>query len=292
MARAKAAAKKKKPAAAKKKTGLRKLKRVKKPARAKKPARTVKARRPAPAPAKKKGGRIPDPKPTPRPTPDMSGRSLLPLNILLIGPPGAGKGTQAEKISTTFGIPHLSTGNLFRAAIKAGTELGKKVEPLLAAGKLVPDEVTIPIVDERLSQPDAAKGVLFDGYPRTIPQAEALDRTFERLGRRLNRVVLIEVPDSAIVARMSGRRSCPKDGSVYHVVANPPREPGKCDKCGTELVTRPDDQPDTVQGRLNTYAAQTAPLISYYEPKGLLARVDGVRTPEQVFESIHADLQR
>ncbi|MBL8953294.1 MAG: adenylate kinase [Myxococcaceae bacterium] len=222
----------------------------------------------------------------------MSGRSLLPLNILLIGPPGAGKGTQAEKISSTFNIPHLSTGNLFRAAIKAGTELGKKVEPLLAAGKLVPDDVTIPIVDERLSQPDATQGVLFDGYPRTIPQAEALERTFERLGRKLNRVVLIEVPDSAIVARMSGRRSCPKDGSVYHVVANPPREPGKCDKCGTDLVTRPDDQPETVQGRLNTYTAQTAPLIAYYEPKGLLARVDGVRTPDQVFESIHSGLRR
>src|SRR5438105_10530535 len=127
--------------------------------------------------------KLPEPRPTPRPTPDMSGRSLLPLNILLIGPPGAGKGTQAEKISTTFGIPHLSTGNLFRAAIKAGTELGRKVEPLLAAGKLVPDDITIPIVDARLADPDAVKGVLFDGYPRTIPQAQALDRTFERLGR-------------------------------------------------------------------------------------------------------------
>ena len=281
MARAKAAAKKKKPAVAKKKkSGLRKLKRVKKPAR------------PVAAAKKSSAKKVPDPRPTPRPTPDMSGRSLLPLNILLIGPPGAGKGTQAEKISTTFGIPHLSTGNLFRAAIKAGTELGKKVEPLLAAGKLVPDEVTIPIVDERLSQPDAVKGVLFDGYPRTIPQAEALDRTFERLGRKLNKVVLIEVPDTAIVARMSGRRSCPKDGSVYHVVANPPREMGKCDKCQTELVTRPDDQPETVQGRLNTYAAQTAPLIAYYEPKGMLARVDGKRTPDQVFEAIHAELQK
>jgi adenylate kinase len=236
--------------------------------------------------------KVPDPKPTPRPTPDMSGRSLLPLNILLIGPPGAGKGTQAEKISTTFGIPHLSTGNLFRAAIKAGTELGKRVEPLLATGKLVPDEITIPIVDERLSAPDALKGVLFDGYPRTIPQADALERTFEQLGRKLNKVILIEVPDSTIVARMSGRRSCPKDGSVYHVVANPPKQMGRCDKCGSELVTRPDDLPQTVQGRLDTYTAQTAPLIAYYQPKGVLARVDGKRTPEQVFESIHAELQK
>jgi len=130
------------------------------------------------------------------------------LNILLIGPPGAGKGTQSEKISATFGIPHLSTGNLFRAAIKAGTPLGKQVEPLLAAGQLVPDSVTIPIVDERLRQPDVTQGCLFDGYPRTIPQAQALDVTFERLVRKLNKVILIEVPDTAIVARMSGRRSC------------------------------------------------------------------------------------
>ena len=270
----------KKPAAAKaKKPGLRKLKRVKKP------ARPAKAPRP-------RAVRIPDPRPTPRPTPDMSGRSLLPLNILLIGPPGAGKGTQAEKISTTFGIPHLSTGNLFRAAIKAGTPLGKQVEPLLAAGRLVPDDITIPIVDERLKEPDAVKGVLFDGYPRTIPQAEALEKTFERLGRKLNKVILIEVPDTAIVARMSGRRSCPKCNSVYHLVANPPREQGRCDKDGTELITRKDDVPETVQGRLNTYASQTAPLIAYYEPKGMLARVDGKRTPDQVFETIHAALQK
>ena len=292
MARAKA---KKKPAVTKKKKpapkakpskpGLRKLKRVKKPARPARAAPKAKA-------ARARSVRVPDPRPTPRPTPDMSGRSLLPLNILLIGPPGAGKGTQAEKISTTFGIPHLSTGNLFRAAIKAGTELGKQVEPLLAAGKLVPDEVTIPIVDERLSQPDAVKGVLFDGYPRTIPQAEALEKTFARLGRKLNNVILIEVPDSTIVARMSGRRSCPKCNSVYHLVANPPKDMGRCDKDGTELITRKDDVPETVQGRLNTYASQTAPLIAYYEPKGMLARVDGKRTPDQVFETIHAELQK
>lgn len=281
-----ARAKKKKPVAKKKKAAPRakKLKRVKKPARpvARKPAKAANA-------AKKK---VPDPRPTPRPTPDMSGKSLLPLNILLIGPPGAGKGTQAEKISSTFGIPHLSTGNLFRAAIKAGSELGRKVEPLLREGKLVPDDVTIPIVDARLSEPDAVKGVLFDGYPRTIPQADALEKTFERLGRKLNKVILIEVPDSTIVARMSGRRSCPKDGSVYHVVANPPKTPGKCDKCESDLVTRPDDVPETVQGRLNAYAANTAPLIAYYEPKGLLARIDGKRTPDQVFETIHAQLQK
>lgn len=216
----------------------------------------------------------------------------MPLNILLIGPPGAGKGTQAEKISTTFGIPHLSTGNLFRAAIKAGTPLGKQVEPLLRDGKLVPDDVTIPIVDARLMEPDAVKGVLFDGYPRTVPQADALGATLARLGRTLNKVILIEVPDSTIVARMSGRRSCPGCNSVYHVVANPPKEPGKCDKDGLELVTRPDDVPETVQGRLDAYATNTAPLIAYYEPKGLLARVDGKRTPDQVFETIHAELQK
>ncbi|MBK7858836.1 MAG: adenylate kinase [Archangiaceae bacterium] len=214
------------------------------------------------------------------------------MNILLIGPPGAGKGTQAEKICGTFNIPHLSTGNLFRAAIAAGTPLGRQVEPLLREGKLVPDAITIPIVDARLEQPDAAKGVLFDGYPRNLAQADALEKTFVRLGRKLNRVILIEVPDSAIVARMSGRRSCPTCNTVYHLVANPPKEMGRCDKDGTELVTRKDDVPETVQGRLNTYADQTAPLIAYYQPKGLLSRVDGKRTPEQVFESIHGELQQ
>jgi adenylate kinase len=261
------------------------------PKRAKKPAAKKKVARKPAARAKRPSPRIPDPHPTPRPTPDMSGRSLLPLNILLIGPPGAGKGTQAEKISSTFGIPHLSTGNIFRAAIKAGTELGRKVEPMLAAGSLVPDEMVIPLVDERLQQPDTKQGVLFDGYPRTIPQADALGKTFERLGRKLNKVILIEVPDSTIVARMSGRRSCPIDGSVYHVVANPPREPGRCDKCGHELVTRPDDLPATVQKRLEKYTADTAPLIAYYAPKGVLARIDGKRTPDQVFAEIHRVLQ-
>src|SRR5262249_47577429 len=162
----------------------------------------------------------------------------------------------------------------------------RKVEPLLREGKLVPDDVTIPIVDARLSEPDAVKGVLFDGYPRTIPQADALGRTLERLGRKLNKVILIEVPDSPIVARMHGRGSCPRDGRCHRAVATPPKEPGKCDKCGADLVTRPDDVPETVQGRLNAYAANTAPLIAYYEPKGVLARVDGKRTPDQVFDAI------
>jgi adenylate kinase len=158
-------------------------------------------------------------------------------------------------------------------------------------GHLVPDDITIPIVDDRLRQPDTVNGVLFDGYPRTIPQADALGRTFERLGRKLNKVILIEVPDTAIVARMSGRRSCPNDGSVYHVISNPPREPGKCDKCGADLMTRDDDRPETVQRRLDKYAQDTAPLIQYYEPKGSLARVDGKRTPDQVFKEIHRVLQ-
>jgi adenylate kinase len=268
--------------------------------KAKRPAkRAIAAAKPqakAKAPALKKTpisrNGVPEPRPTPRPTPDMSGRSLLPLNILLIGPPGAGKGTQAEKICSTFGIPHLSTGNIFRAAIRAGTELGKKVEPMLAGGQLVPDAMVIPLVDERLLQPDVEHGCLFDGYPRTIPQADALGHTFERLKRVLSKVILIEVPDSTIVARMSGRRSCPVDGSVYHVISHPPREPGKCDKCGHDLVTRPDDLPETVQKRLDKYTQDTAPLIAYYEPKGVLARVDGKRTPDQVFAEIHQALQK
>jgi adenylate kinase len=211
-------------------------------------------------------------------------------NILLVGPPGAGKGTQAEKISAAFKIPHLSTGNLFRAEISQGSRLGREVEPLLREGKLVPDSVTIPIVDNRLQQPDAAGGVLFDGYPRTIPQADALESTLKKLGRSLTKVVVINVADRSIVERMSGRRSCPKCGSVYHAVANPPKTQGVCDKDGETLTVRKDDAPDTVQGRLDVYARQTAPLIAYYEPKGLLLRVNGEKTPQEVFDSICAGL--
>lgn len=208
------------------------------------------------------------------------------MNLILIGPPGAGKGTQAEKLVKALKIVHLSTGNALRAAIAAGTPLGLKAGPIMKGGGLVPDALVIGLVDERLAQPDCKAGVLFDGYPRTIPQAEALAATFKRLGRRIDKVVLIEVPDEVIVERMGGRLSCPKDGNVYHVTANPPKRAGVCDACGTALVTRPDDAPATVRTRQKKYHEDTAPLIAWYEPQGVLARVSGLGTPDEVFAAI------
>lgn len=208
------------------------------------------------------------------------------MNLILVGPPGAGKGTQAEKLTAHFKIPHLSTGNIFRAAIAAGTDLGKQVEPIMKSGGLVPDAMVVPLVNARLKATDVAVGCLFDGYPRTIPQAEALEVAFRELKRQIDRVVLIDVPDAAIVERMSGRRSCPKDNTVYHLVASPPKKAGVCDKCGTPLIVRDDDKPETVQKRLTKFANDTAPLLKFYEPKGLLARVNGTGTPDQVFAAI------
>jgi adenylate kinase len=208
------------------------------------------------------------------------------MNLILLGPPGAGKGTQAKLMLQKYSLPQISTGDILREAIRQGTELGKRVEPLLAGGKLVPDDLVIQIIEERLKRDDAKNGFVLDGFPRTIPQAEALEAQLNRAGKRIDRVVSLEVDEAAIVGRMSGRRSCPKDGSVFHVLNNPPKISGKCDKCGADLVQREDDVPEKVQNRLQIYARDTAPLKAFYEQRNLLSRIDGMGSTEKVFGAI------
>lgn len=192
------------------------------------------------------------------------------MNLVLLGAPGAGKGTQAEKIQKALNIPILSTGNLLRQAIAAGTPLGQKAQGYMDGGNLVPDELIIGLVEEKLKSPECARGVIFDGFPRTIHQAEALDGITE-----VDTVLSIEVDDDTILHRMSGRRTCPKCQATYHVADNPPREEGKCDKCGSELTIRHDDQPDTVRERLVVYHKQTEPIKAFYSAQGKLKTVKG-----------------
>ena len=193
------------------------------------------------------------------------------MHILLMGPPGAGKGTQAAELVKAFAIPHISTGDMFRAAIKEGTALGREAKGYMDQGKLVPDSVTIGIVRERLAKDDCKKGFILDGFPRTIPQAEALDK----MGVRIDRVLEIYVPDEKITARLSGRRVCLKCGATYHTEYKKPKTEGVCDVCGEKLVQRKDDMPETVLDRLKTYHEQTEPLKGYYEKKGILRVVEG-----------------
>jgi adenylate kinase len=204
------------------------------------------------------------------------------MNLVLLGPPGAGKGTQAKRLVARWDIPQISTGDILRQAVKDGTELGKQAGPLMAAGKLVPDDLVLGIVRDRLCQPDAAKGFILDGFPRTIPQAEKLDEALAQHGKALDAVISLEVPIETLVERISGRRSCPRDGSVYHVVQNPPRRTGICDLCGAALVQREDDKEESVRTRMQAYAASTAPLKTFYAGKGLLRSVDGVGAPEAI----------
>ncbi|NBD13123.1 MULTISPECIES: adenylate kinase [Corallococcus] len=208
------------------------------------------------------------------------------MNLILLGPPNAGKGTQAKKLYADFQIPQISTGDILRKAVKDGTPLGKVAGPLMAAGQYVPDDVVIGIVEERLKEPDVAKGFVLDGFPRTPGQADALDQMLTRLGRQLDAVVSLEVPHSTLVERGSGRRVCPNDGSVYHVTQSPPKRAGLCDKCGAELVQRDDDKPDVIERRLQKYDAETSPLKDFYGKKGLLKSVDGVGSPEGIYEEI------
>lgn len=208
------------------------------------------------------------------------------MNIVFMGLPGAGKGTQAERIVASFGIPHISTGDMFRQAVREGTPLGLKAKEYMDKGLLVPDEVTVGIVRERLSQGDCAKGFLLDGFPRTVPQAEALDATLAELGRRLDHVIYLDVRKETLLARLTGRRICRQCGATYHVVFNPPRQEGVCDKCGGELYQRDDDKEETVATRLEVNLAQTEPLLAYYEEKGLLRRVNG----EQEIDAVFADI--
>ncbi len=197
------------------------------------------------------------------------------MNILFMGPPGAGKGTQAEVIVNEFGIPHISTGDAFRLAIKQGTPVGIKAKEYMDQGLLVPDDVTVGIVRERLQQSDCEKGFLLDGFPRTLSQAEALEDLLSGLGKKLDHVINLKVDRNKLLARLTGRRICKSCGSTYHVIFNPPVQEGVCDKCGGELYQRSDDNEESVGTRLDEYINKTAPLLNFYEDKGLLRQVDG-----------------
>lgn len=208
------------------------------------------------------------------------------MRLIMLGAPGAGKGTQAARVAEKLQIPHISTGDIFRANLKNGTELGKKAKEYMDAGKLVPDELTCDLVADRLAQADCADGFILDGFPRTIPQAEALDKVLEKLGTTIDYAVNIDVPDEAIVSRMSGRRACVGCGATYHIVFNPPKKENICDHCGAGLILRDDDRPETVQTRLRVYHEQTQPLIDFYGSKGNLVTVDGTQNMDDVFRSI------
>jgi adenylate kinase len=208
------------------------------------------------------------------------------VNILFMGPPGAGKGTQAEVIVKEFGIPHISTGDAFRLAIKQGTPIGLKAKEYMDQGLLVPDDVTIGIVEERLQQPDCREGFLLDGFPRTLSQAEALDGILDRLNSGLDHVINLKVDRNKLLARLTGRRLCKNCGATYHVVFNPPKQEGICDKCGGELYQRSDDNEESVGTRLDEYINKTAPLLTFYENKALLRQMDGEQDIDQVSQQI------
>ena len=214
------------------------------------------------------------------------------MYILLMGPPGAGKGTQAANLVQKYGIPHISTGDMFRAAVKEGTELGKKAKACMDAGQLVPDEITIGIVKERLAKPDCAKGFILDGFPRTVEQADALDGILKALSIRLTRAVDISVPSDVLVERAVGRRICKKCGATYHIRFNPSKAEGVCDACGGETYQRADDSEATMKNRLSVYEAQTKPLISYYREAGLYSDIDGSQEMSKVFADITACLEK
>lgn len=203
-----------------------------------------------------------------------------------MGLPGAGKGTQAEKISTQYGIPHISTGDMFRLAIKEGTPLGNKAKEFMDQGALVPDEVTIGIVEDRLKKEDCANGFLLDGFPRTIAQAEALQTLLTNLNKKIDHVLHIDVPEEKLVERLTGRRVCPTCGATYHVLYNPPKEEGICDRDGSQLTQRKDDQPETVKNRLAVNLEQTQPLLDFYKEKGYLETIDGDRDINDVFKDV------
>ncbi|MBQ0059459.1 MAG: adenylate kinase [Lachnospiraceae bacterium] len=212
------------------------------------------------------------------------------MRLIMLGAPGAGKGTQAAKLAVAYNIPHISTGDIFRANIKGGTELGKKAKGYMDAGQLVPDELVCDLVADRIAQEDCTEGFILDGFPRTIPQAEALDAALEKMGLKMDAAVNVDVPDENIIERMGGRRACLKCGATYHMVYAKPQTEGICDKCGSELVLREDDKPETVKTRLGVYHEQTQPLIDYYEKAGILKTVDGTQSLEAVFEGIKAML--
>lgn len=208
------------------------------------------------------------------------------MKIIMLGAPGAGKGTQAKKIAEKYSIPHISTGDIFRANIKNGTELGRKAKEYMDQGLLGPDELTCDLVVDRIGQEDCANGYILDGFPRTIPQAEALTAALQKMGTSIDYAIDVDVPDDNIVNRMSGRRACVGCGATYHLVFNAPKKEGICDVCGEKLILRDDDQPETVQKRLTVYHDQTQPLLDYYRAAGVLKTVDGTVDMEDVFAAI------
>jgi adenylate kinase len=209
------------------------------------------------------------------------------LNLILVGPPGAGKGTQAERLTEDFGLPYYATGNILRDAVSNGTELGKQAKEHMDAGGLVPDDVIIGVILEAIASDEAANGFLLDGFPRTVPQADALGEALQKAGRKISAVLLIDVPDDEVVRRLSGRRVS-RSGRVYHVDFDPPKHPDRCDIDGSALIQRDDDKPETIRKRLAVYHEQTEPLVDYYESRELLRRFDGTRTPTEVHDHVRA----
>ncbi|HAH17427.1 MULTISPECIES: adenylate kinase [Eubacterium] len=208
------------------------------------------------------------------------------MKIIMLGAPGAGKGTQAKMLADKYQIPHISTGDIFRANIKNGTELGNKAKEFMDKGLLVPDELVVDLVIDRFKEDDCKKGYILDGFPRTIPQAEALDKALSDIGDSVDFAVNVEVPDENIITRMGGRRACVGCGATYHVQFNPTKVEGVCDRCGKELILRDDDKPETVKKRLDVYHEQTQPLIDYYTNKGIIKEVDGTQDMNKVFDDI------
>jgi adenylate kinase len=212
------------------------------------------------------------------------------LNLILFGPPGAGKGTQAARLQEDFRLPYAATGDILRAAVKEGTELGVKAKRFMDAGELVPDDLVIDLIVDRIGAEDARDGFILDGFPRTRAQADALGAAFDKLGRRITAVLLFDVPDDVLVDRISGRRVSVKTGRVYHVESDPPKHEGRCDVDGSRLIQRDDDKPEVVKKRLEVYHAETEPLVSYYDERGLLRRIDGTRSPTEVHDHVRAVL--
>jgi len=210
------------------------------------------------------------------------------LNLILLGPPGSGKGTQGERLQEDFRLPYYATGDILRAAVREDTELGQTAKSYMDRGDLVPDEVIIGVICERVEAPEAADGFILDGFPRTVGQADALGAEMAKLGRSITAAVLIEVNDDEVVRRLGGRRTCVKNGHIFHVEFDPPKNEGVCDVCGARLIVRDDDKPDVIRHRLETYQDKTKPLVSFYEEGGLLKRVNGSLEPEEVGNRIRA----